>query len=76
MTAIEKIMMNVEGKFWTRKDEMVEELEDMGYEVIEIYDEYVAVTDLQDKDESEGEYILYLGHANTTMWIESVKEAA
>ena len=74
MTAIEKIMANVEGKFWTRKDEMVEELEDMDYEVIEIYDEYIAVADLQ--DENEGEYILYLGHANTTMWIESVKEAA
>ncbi len=71
MTAAEKVMMNVEGKFWTRQDEMVEELESLDYEVTYISYEYVAVTDLQD----EAEYILYLGHANTTMWVESVREA-
>ncbi len=73
MTAAEKVMMNVEGKFWTRQDEMVEELESLDYEVTYISYEYVAVTDLQDEDEAE--YILYLGHANTTMWVESVREA-
>lgn len=73
MSAVEKVMMNVEGKFWTRQDEMVEELESLDYEVTYTSYEYVAVTDLQDEDETE--YILYLGHANTTMWIESVREA-
>lgn len=74
MTAIEKVMMNVEGKFWTRQNEMVEELEELDYEVTSINYEYVTVTDIQDEDERE--YILYLGHANTTMWVESAKEAA
>lgn len=72
MTAIEKIMMNVDGKWWTRQNEMIEELEDMDYEVTAVCGEYVAVTDLQDEDEHE--YILYLGHANSTMWVESAKE--
>lgn len=73
MTAVEKVMMNVGDKFWTKQDEMVEELESLDYEVTYISYEYVAVTDLQDEDEAE--YILYLGHANTTMWVESVREA-
>lgn len=74
MTAIEKVMMNVEGKFWTRQNEMVEELEELDYEVTAINYEYAAVVDTQDEDERE--YILYLGHANTTMWVESAKEVA
>ena len=74
MTAIEKVMMNVEGKFWTRQNEMVEELEELDYEVTAINYEYAAVVDTQDEDERE--YILYLGYANNTMWVESAKEVA
>ena len=74
MTATEKVMMNMEGKFWTRQNEMVEELEELDYEVTAINYEYAAVVDTQDEDKRE--YILYLGHANSTMWIESVKEVA
>ena len=51
MTAIEKVMMNVEGKFWTRQNEMVEELEELDYEVTAINYEYAAVVDTQDEDE-------------------------
>lgn len=72
MTATEKIMMNVEGKFWTRRNEMVDELEGLDYEVTSINNEYLIVTDLQDED--DGEYILHLGHANSTMWIESAEK--
>ena len=67
------MMMNVEGKFWTRRNEMVEELEELDYEVTEINDEFVAVVDLQDDEEAE--YVLYLGHAGRTMYVENVKEA-
>lgn len=74
MTALEKVLMNVEGKFWTRQDEMVQELEEMDYEVVALCHEYVGVVDLQDDDEAN--YILYLGHANSTMWVENVKEVA
>lgn len=73
MNATEKVMMNVEGKFWTRQNEMVEELKELGYEVIDLCNEYVGVVDLY--DDGEAEYILYLGHANSTMWVENVKEA-
>ncbi len=71
MTTIEKVMMNVEGKFWTRQNEMIKELEALDYEVTRISSEYVTVTDLQDEDEAE--YNLYLGYKNSTIWIKSVK---
>ena len=71
MTSLEKMEMNVAGLFWTRQPEMIEELEDLGYTVDEAYDEYVAVTD----DREDSSFILYLGHANSTMWVENVKEA-
>lgn len=73
MTNIEKIEMNVQGQFWTNSNEMIEELENLDYAVCEVTDEYVSVQDTQDEDETA--YILYLGHANRTMWVESVKEA-
>lgn len=73
MTNIEKVKMDLDGLFWTRRNEMIEEIESLDYSVYEITSEYVCIQDLQDEDEAE--YILYLGHANTTMWVESVKEA-
>ena len=53
---------------------MVQELEELDYEVVALCHEYVRVVDLQDDDEAN--YILYLGHANSTMWVENVKEVA
>ena len=71
---IEKITMDVEGKFWTRQDEMVEELESLGYEVEELDADTLAIVNLQDDDEEdETEYILHVGHANRTMWITEVE---
>lgn len=72
MTNAEHVEMDMSGKFWTRQNEMVEELEELDYEVTEISYECVAVTDLRDEDEAE--YILYLGHVNSTMWVERVRE--
>ena len=66
----EKIMMDVEGKFWTRQNELVEELESMGYEVVEISADHVVVVDLYDEDELE--YTLHISRANRMMWIDSV----
>lgn len=73
MTNIERVKMDFDGLFWTRRNEMIEEIESLDYSVYEVTSEYVCIQDLQDEDEAE--YILYLGHANTTMWVESVKEA-
>lgn len=71
MKDIKKVEMNVCNRFWTRQNEMMEELEDLDYSVLEINHEYVVVADLQDEDEEE--YILYLGRANSTMWIETIR---
>lgn len=71
MKDIKKVEMNVCNRFWTRQNEMMEELEDLDYSVLEINHEYVVVADLQDEDKEE--YILYLGHANSTMWIETIR---
>lgn len=72
MSNLERVEMDMSGKFWTRQNEMVEEIEELDYEVTEVSYEYVAVIDLHDEDEAE--YILYLGHANSTMWVERVRE--
>ena len=61
-------MENIIKKFWTNLNEMVEDIEEIGLTVEDANDEYIEVTD--EEDES---YTLYLGHANSTIWIEKVK---
>ena len=63
-------MKDFDGRFWTRYDELLDAVEDMGYTVEYATDEYIIVT-----DEDEQEYTLRLGWAGTTMWIEEVKAA-
>ena len=67
----ENLMENLGGQFWTRLEELKEEIEEYGYRVLEINDEYVVVEN--DTDDDEEEVVLYLGHANTTIWIERVR---
>ena len=70
MTLREWFLENMGGQFWTRLDEMVEDIQEYGYTVLDANDEYVTVdNDTADDDE---ETVLYLGHANTTIWIEKV----
>lgn len=58
----------LENEFWTRKNEMVEDINEKGYEVVEFNDEYVII-------ENEDETLeLILGHANSTMWVEKIRE--
>lgn len=64
----EKVEMNVAGLFWTKTDEMVEDLEELGYYVEDVNEEYVVVNDGNDL------YIMYLGHANKTMWVQKVSQ--
>jgi len=66
----EKVMTNVDGKFWTSQNELVEELESMGYEVNEISADCVVVVDTYDDDEPE--YTLHISRVNRTMRIDSV----
>ena len=72
MRNADTVKMDLEGKWWTRRDEMVEELESLDYSVIEANDEIITITD--DHDECE-EYNLYIGHAGCTMWVEEVRKA-
>ena len=61
-----------DGMFWTRSDEMVEEIVEMGFEVVESYPlpcEYVVI-----RDDDDNEFVLYLGCANTTVWVDRVRE--
>ena len=58
-------------EFWTRLEEMVEDIEEYGYRVLEANDEYVVVEN--DTADDEDEVILYLGHANSTIWIDRAR---
>lgn len=67
----ENLTANLGGQFWTRLDELQADIEEYGYRVLEINDEYVVVEN--DTGDGEDDVILYLGHANTTIWIERVR---
>lgn len=60
---------NVKGLFWTRQEEMVEDLERiLGCEAYAVNEEYITF------EISEDVYInLYIGYAGTTMWIEKIE---
>ena len=58
-------------QFWTDLEEMVEDIREYGYRVEEYNDEYVAVEN--DHDEHVETTVLYLGHANRTIWIDNVR---
>ena len=70
---IERIENDVCGDFWTRLNELVDDVEDMGYPVEDACEEYIVIRESEDEDSQP--YILYLGHANSTMWVESIKKA-
>ena len=65
---IEKAFSN---QFWTRFDEMLDDIEEQGYCVEYATEEYIEVS-LDDYDQH---YLLYLGQAGRTMWITKVIEA-
>ena len=65
----ETIFNYLNGSFWTREDEMIEDIECLDLTVEDSNNEYVAAV-----DSDENEYLIYLGHANTTMWVERVRE--
>ena len=71
MTMREWFLENLGRDFWTRLEEMVEDIQEYGYRVLEANDEYIVVEN--DTDDEDEETILYLGHANTTIWIERAR---
>ena len=71
---VECIEKDLCGDFWTDLEEMVDDIKEAGYEVEDYNDEYIAIRESEDDDAQP--YILYLGHANKTIWIDSIKEMA
>lgn len=70
-TMAEWFMDEMGHDFWTRLDELVSDIEEYGYRVLDANDEYIAVEN--DTDDDADETLLYLGHANSTMWIEKAR---
>lgn len=68
---MENAKENLMGKFWTRQDEMIDEIESLDYEVISKGWDMIVVIDLMDEDEPE--ITLEIGHANGTMWVQEVR---
>ena len=52
----------LKGRFWTVRQELIEEIEEMGFEVEEENEEYIAVTDSEDE-----EYEIHLINAGHTI---------
>lgn len=67
--SIDDVKADVAGRFWTREDEMIEDLEDLGYVIVHSCGEFVDVTTGTDSG-----FVLYLGHARNTIWIETVRK--
>lgn len=58
---MKELVKNLKGKFWTSKDEMVEEIEAMGYEIADLDDEVIVILDEED------EYLLRVLQAGSTI---------
>ena len=71
MASVEKAKENLMGRFWTRRQEMEEEIESLDYTIIWNGADEIIVTD--DMDEDLPEITLAIGRANRTMWIADIK---
>lgn len=65
---MEKLIVNLRGKFWTSQSEMIEELNELGYEVLDANDE--SITFSHECDEYEEEFTLKVITAGRTIAID------
>lgn len=63
----------ITGEWFGRLEELVEDIEEKGYEVLDANREYVAFSDPEDDDT---EYVAYLGGTERTIYIDRIKEVA
>ena len=70
---IEAIENDLGHSFWTVREEMIEEIESKGYPVDADYGEFLVIRESEDEDAAE--YILMVGKANRTLWIDKIEEA-
>lgn len=62
---------NITGEWFLNLEELVEHIEELGYEVLEANREYVVIYNA----EREEEYIAYLGGTERTIYINKFKVA-
>lgn len=63
----------ITGEWYGRLEELVEDIQDQGYEVQEANAEYVSFYDPDSDDDKE--YVAYLGGTERTIYIDHIKEA-
>ena len=68
---LKQLELAVGREFWTRTDELAEDLEDLGLEVLEVNAEYIAAVD---KEDDELEFILYLEYAGRTITVSRIRQ--
>lgn len=68
MEVLEKLEQ-LQGQFWTRLDELVEDIEDTGVEVVDSNREYIEVV-----YEDEETYVIRLGGTERTIVIDKIEE--
>ena len=68
---LKQLALAVGREFWTRTDELAEDLEDLGLEVLEVNAEYIAAVD---KEDDELEFILYLEYAGRTITVSRIRQ--
>lgn len=62
----------ITGEWYGRLEDLIEDIEDKGYKVLESNREYVTFVD-PDSDE-DTEYVAYLGGTERTIYIDRVEE--
>lgn len=60
------------GEWFGRFEELVENIEEKGYEVIESNREYISFIDPEDDEDTE--YVAYIGGTERTFYIDRVQE--
>ena len=59
------------GNFWTQFHEMLGDIEEAGFPVEYATEEYIEISASEEEDAPH--FLLYIGQANTTMWIQKIK---
>lgn len=69
MLDIETILESLSGNFWGSVEEMIEDMEEAGLEVVGNFGEYIAIV-----DEDDSEWLVYIGRTGSTVWMTSFRK--
>lgn len=62
----------ITGEWYGRLEELVEDIQEQGYEILETSSEYVSFYDPETDDDKE--YVAYLGGTERTIYIDHIEE--